>query len=1465
MKKLLSLILALLTISAWAQTDSKELITQPRNTRTTHVSRLHAKTTPLKTSHQLRDVTSAKKSGMRKAASDYNIISETPAGELRTYNRTGKYYYRTSGVNLLDGDVSGLINIVFAEDGENVYIQGPVTGLDNDTWVRGTISGNTITVPLGQYMKYYPEYDACTVLRFLWTSYDEETSVLEFKATDDETATFIINEDGSIALQNSSEQHMLALIWSDDNDWSGFADYNSVYVPATVGQEVPYEKTFFNASDFADMTVVDANSDSKSWTYYYPVAMYEYSYTKKADDWLITKGIQMEAGKRYSFSIDICESSEQYGPERFEVKMGTAPMASSLTTSVLEPTDITSELFEVYENSSFTVPADGIYYFGVHAISDAYRDRIYVRSIVVEEAMSDNAPKAVQNLVATPDRMGAQKATITFDAPTLTIRGQQLGNVPMYARIYRDGEPLGNVDMTVGQKNVTFVDEVVPYFGTVTYAVVAYADGKKGMKAETEVYVGADYPLPVPELRIAETANGLKFEWDDVPEEGYFGGPVNLEDITYDLYRMRYNDNADTYDLSELLNGVPVKGNSYVYEPYPGVNLGMQGFQYYAIVPVSAITGKDLYTFTMAEVLEGAPDALPYRESVTGHKLSHFLTWSGTSQGVFLYYSNESSDGDDEAMKLESEMANATGAVETGKIMLAGASAPTLLFDALTSRTGNSVKVIAVTPDGTKHIVKTCTPGTEYSTFSADLSEFASEKWVRIFLETTFPTVSYVLFDNIQVVDLKEKDMALCFSAPKEVSAGQKAQLEVSVENHGQKKTEAYNLRITANDKEIFSQTVTDALGFYETKTFDVAYKPGIFAEVGDVQLRAELTYPGDEDNDDNIVEATISVQEPNASMPQQLDYDYNDGVVTLKWQKPAIPIEVITDGFEDYTPWTDSNIGAWTTVNADESLTMRLFSDLPVAFEGKPLAYTVWEYDGTNVQEGHNSNKFLAGLPGKTAEGKYAACDDWLISPELVGTAQTISFWVWGRQWYYEKYNVLYSTTDQDMESFVALNTEPIIANSGKWEKKSFELPEGAKYFAIQRKQTSGGDTWLFGLDDITYTMRGDDAVAYNIYINEMLAKTVPASELTFTLEHLSRNTHAMAVTAVYPDGRESRPVTVDVPVYKTTPIICPEGGEEVAMYLKGVDYVMESEISQHVKAVFFDDAVYMQGLRRSAPDAWVVGDIADGKVTFAPWHTIGTKNINGNDYGIFLEGLVPTTSEVGTLVMDYDAATHEMTANGQYICFNASFTSVVFDQIVIDPYITMAEDEKPELVTPPVGLQTAPGNVAAKLYYEHKTTSWPGEIGFDGTDCYLRGAFYYVPEAWLKGKVDGLRITFPTGQYMGDCSGFDSYMLGLDFDHSNGSMTFRDFVIVWNPETQCYEGENAAAYSVSLAYFAGIEIEENFRFYGGMAPPTDGIEDVTLQGDQSSATYNIQGQRVSGMQKGILIKNGRKFLSGK
>ena len=171
--------------------------------------------------------------GWADALSDYGVITEQPAGELKTYDRSGYAYYVVSDYPRR-GAQTGTMDVVFAE-GNEVYIKDPLSKLIVNTWVKGTLSddGTTITLSLGQNIQYDTEVGQPIAIKMV--EYDEDYE--EFSVLPTSQVTYTISGD-QIKLNGTSTYTCLGAVWAESNEWAGFADYNSVYTPAITDEPV---------------------------------------------------------------------------------------------------------------------------------------------------------------------------------------------------------------------------------------------------------------------------------------------------------------------------------------------------------------------------------------------------------------------------------------------------------------------------------------------------------------------------------------------------------------------------------------------------------------------------------------------------------------------------------------------------------------------------------------------------------------------------------------------------------------------------------------------------------------------------------------------------------------------------------------------------------------------------------------------------------------------------------------------------------------------------------------------------------------------------------------------------------------------------------------------------------------------------------------------------------------------------
>ncbi len=430
---------------------------------------------------------------------EHGIITTPAEGEEQVYERSGTAYY-SSGSSMYIGTQSGSVNIVECSDG-TVYIQDPVSLYTNGTWVKGTKKGNTITVPAHQPLYYSSKYNTTVSLRYGLLSADGSIS-----AADDVADVFTFTVEGDvITLQgtqafdsdNPLDSYYMGAFWDDDDLATGFGDAKSVWTKLNIQSQVdelPYANSFDDLGQDLAFTIIDANADGSTW--YFTTsddngyAQYQWNDDNAGDDWLISPAIKLEAGKLYHVGIDAWAESD-YNPERVEVKMGSAKTAAAMTTDAIPATvvDWSSQDIQTLQSKGITVDADGYYYFGIHAISDANKYYLNVDNFFVDVIAGD-APNAVTDLTVVPNE-NQIGVTVSFNAPATKINGDALdGNISV--NILRDGNVIKTIDNVAAGSAQVFVDDATYNLtvGTHKYQVIpvnSYGQGNKS--EEIEVFV----------------------------------------------------------------------------------------------------------------------------------------------------------------------------------------------------------------------------------------------------------------------------------------------------------------------------------------------------------------------------------------------------------------------------------------------------------------------------------------------------------------------------------------------------------------------------------------------------------------------------------------------------------------------------------------------------------------------------------------------------------------------------------------------------------------------------------------------------------------------------------------------------------------------------------------------------------------------------------------------------------------
>ena len=372
-------------------------------------------------------------------------------------------------------------------------------------------------------------------------------------------------------------------------------------------------------------------------------------------------------------------------------------------------------------------------------------------------------------------------------------------------------------------------------------------------------------------------------------------------------------------------------------------------------------------------------------------------------------------------------------------------------------------------------------------------------------------------------------DLKAYVSAPTQIYAGQKATINVKVTNLGDFPETGYTVKIYANGNEISSETVTESLLLGASKMFNAEYTTVAAEAYTSVNFTATVTCANtDADGTNNNATAAMAVLAVPA--PVNVAATDGDGNSTVTWEAPNINPITVTEDFENLNVFPSFGLGGitasqhtgafgeWTLY---DSTGTSVWGSNQEDWENEEAPQAWMPFDPIAIESAtttHSGEQFIESI---CPASSTIASDSWLISPELSGNAQTITFYerVITSAYGDETYEVLASSTDNNPSSFTSVATfaDQVL----DWTLRSADLPAGTKYFAIRHTSTD-----IFGLliDDITYEIAGEQPVSYNVYMDGNLVGNVNANNtLSYNLSNVPHGEHECSISAVYDGNIES------------------------------------------------------------------------------------------------------------------------------------------------------------------------------------------------------------------------------------------------------------------------------------------------------------------------------------------------------
>lgn len=922
----------------------------------------------------------------------------------------------------------------------------------------------------------------------------------------------------------------------------------------------PLDMDMKDQAVFNQHSIVDANGDGKTWKFNSSKGtMYSYSNSKDADDWIFSPAIYLEAGKAYDFAAVARAYGDKY-PEKIEIKMGTAANVESMTVTLVETTVLGGS------DQTLTAPVapavSGEYFIGFHAVSDMGQWDLYLSRYTISAPYGATAPDAVTDLRVIPDVKGDLQAVIDFKTSAKNVVGGDYTG-KMTLRLLRDGELVK--EMNVDANSRFSLTDNVPAAGRYNYTVEALNQaGEKGRSASASAYVGPNVPNPPASVKAVENPDKcgeLTLSWPHATED-VDGNPLYEPNLAYNVYL--YDNESKSW---ELLNDQPVTELSYTFQAQP--EDAPQAFVQVGVATVNrGVDGEYLAGAGLVPV--GPAYELPVEMSCLDDVTNYIVginPWDGCEFGMKAdgeMSSVISQDGDGQFFYGERVSSSSTlgtgkgrGDFILGKIDLAEAAHPVFaLYTWKITETDKTRLDIIVISEGEESLVTTIdyAEDTEnlWTKKVVDLEAYRG-KSIQLIIRYHSDGLVYCFFDNMKIIDMPDYDLgAVSVEAPKSVVAGETFEVDAVVENVGRLDAQSFAVELIGNGEVVATKTVEGlAAGEQTTVKFEQA-----ISMAGDktVEYTARVVYDADLDLSNNLTPKSVTVTREDNLLPtvKNLAGESKQEGNVLTWDaivNEELPFDPTLESFEDYEPFTNEYEG-WTFVDRDDRPSGTLGNIEVPNYEATVDHLAFMVIDGTHECFASTSyaKEYLAASGNQYIGSIYAIgdspqqlvpSDDWAISPELKGIAQTVKFK--GKNCsinYSELIQVWYSTENSvnpddfvQIEDFNNPGYNYRVVRTDGWGEFSFDLPEGAKRFAIR---VVSNDGMMFMLDDVEYIAAdatiGLEIAGYNVYCDGVKLNDAPVTANTYTHAVEDDAYHVYHVTAVYNRGESevSNPVRI-------------------------------------------------------------------------------------------------------------------------------------------------------------------------------------------------------------------------------------------------------------------------------------------------------------------------------------------------
>lgn len=211
----------------------------------------------------------------------------------------------------------------------------------------------------------------------------------------------------------------------------------------TVGEfvTVPYEQDFTDIFRQLVFTAFDNNGDHCTWMYDQDLGsmVCNWPLADTSDDWFVSPAVMLEAGQTYRTVATVrSEGKWNYTDQEYEdvfagylsMSLGSEADPASMTTVLLEPTEVYSKELHDLSSGLFTVPVTGKYHVGLHHSGPRSIYYTLLNKLVVKAEAADGVDQvggqgtftatAIDGGIAIENPDGVTVSVVAMDGRTVT-------------------------------------------------------------------------------------------------------------------------------------------------------------------------------------------------------------------------------------------------------------------------------------------------------------------------------------------------------------------------------------------------------------------------------------------------------------------------------------------------------------------------------------------------------------------------------------------------------------------------------------------------------------------------------------------------------------------------------------------------------------------------------------------------------------------------------------------------------------------------------------------------------------------------------------------------------------------------------------------------------------------------------------------------------------------------------------